>query len=74
MDYLQFLFQRGSRLDKHTVSDPSRISQLAVFERYNEYTADQYYVIDYGYSKSESYEGNGRVYEPNLVFYDVIYP
>lgn len=56
------------------IDNQNVITAIGVFKRYNIYEVDQYYVIDFGYTKHEHYQGRAEVQEPNLVFFDVYYP
>lgn len=54
-------------------ADPSRLSNLGIYDVYHKYYVEQFYVINYGYSESRTSRGEAYVYEPVRVQAEVVY-
>lgn len=54
-------------------ADSTRYSKLTIQEEKEKYSADLYYVIDYGHTQSSSYQGSGYIYNPINLYLVVVY-
>lgn len=54
-------------------ADSTRYSKLTIQEEKEKYSADLYYVIDYGHTQSSSYQRSGYIYNPINLYLVVVY-
>lgn len=59
--------------ETHIPADKNKYSKLALKARDKVYTGTLYSVVDFGTSKTESKLGSGKIYQPDYIYYKVVY-